>query len=75
MSMGSLFQDKGRQKLCFQLGKMVVPVVSLLITNSDYHKFKLVYLAYRLLDLLRCLLMLNLVGWLVVHLLWLGGKL
>ena len=75
MSMGSLFQDKGRQKLCFQLRKMVVSVVSLLITDSDYHKFKLVYLAYGLLDLLGCLLMLNLVAWLVVHLIWLGSKL
>ena len=73
--MGSLFQDKWRQKLCFQLRKMVVSVVSLLITDSDYHKFKLVYLANGLLDLLGCLLMLNLVAWLVVHLIWLGSKL
>ena len=54
---------------------MVVPVVSLLIADSDYHKFKLVYLAYGLLDLLRWLLMLNLVAWLVVHLVCLWGKL
>ena len=59
--------------MCFQLLKMVVPVVPLLITNPNYHKFKLVYLAYGLLDLLRCLLMLNLVAWLVVHLIWLGS--
>ena len=75
MSMSPFFQNKGRQELCFQLREMVISVVSLLIANSYYHKFKLIDLADWLLNLLRGLLVLYLVACLVVRLIRLRSEL
>ena len=72
VSVGSLFQNKWRQELCLQLGKMVISVVSLFITDPNNHELEFVNLADGLLDLLLWLLVFNLSTCLVVHLVRLG---